>query len=123
MAKNNYLAKVAADRQAFLQAGTETGRQQIIDMMVLALRDPEIMGKDTLGSERLIKVITGISKYIDLYSEAWTGSQDADYYQSKLDENLAKAFGNGLKDSFFDRYKYIKEFDYKRVKKLANLKC
>lgn len=75
MGKNNYIARLEADRKGFFRAGEQTGRQVVLDMMVLALRDPEIMGKDTFGKDRLLKVVKdfhmmnldrikiGISKY------------------------------------------------------------
>lgn len=75
MGKNNYIARLEADRKGFSRAGEQTGRQVVLDMMVLALRDPEIMGKDTFGKDRLLKVVKdfhmmnldrikiGISKY------------------------------------------------------------
>lgn len=57
MGKNNYIARLEADRKGFFRAGEQTGRQVVLDMMVLALRDPEIMGKDTFGKDRLLKVV------------------------------------------------------------------
>ena len=44
MAKNDFLAKQRAMQHAFFEAGLHCGRQQIIDMMSLVLRDSEIMG-------------------------------------------------------------------------------
>ena len=47
--KNEYIARQKAEKQAYFQAGLESGRQQMLDMMSLVLRDPEIMGKDIFG--------------------------------------------------------------------------
>ena len=50
MAKQNaYLAKQAAVNHGYFTAGLQSGRQQILDLVSLVLRDPEIMGKDTFG--------------------------------------------------------------------------
>jgi hypothetical protein len=116
MAKNQYIENQKAIRRAYFDAGLQSGRQQILDMVSLVLRDPEIMGKDTFGKDRLLKVIKGVGDYIDKYQPAWERSDEADYYQKKLDEALAAAYGDGLHDSFFSRYEFAPEFDYKKGK-------
>ena len=116
MSKNNFLAKQRAIQQGFFDAGIKSGRQQIIDMMSLVLRDPEIMGKDTFGKDRLVKVVIGIGKYIDTFQPAWQRDDDTDYYRAKLDEALAEAYGEGLKDTFLNRYEFAPEYDYMKGK-------
>ena len=81
-------------------------------MVTLVLRDPEIMGKDLFGKERLSKVVKGVGDYIDKYQPAWEKSDEADYYQHKLDEALAEAYGEGLHDTFHKRYESAPEQDY-----------
>lgn len=112
MAKNAFLEKQKALQQAYFEAGLQSGRQQILDMMSLVLRDADIMGKDTFGKDRLLKVVKGIGEYIDTYQPAWQRSDDTDYYQKKLDAALAEAYGDGLADSFYQRYEFAPEFDY-----------
>ena len=116
MAKNDYIAKRDADRKAFFRAGEQTGRQVVLDMMVLTLRDPEIMGKDIFGKDRLLKVVKGVGEYIDLYQKAWEKDDETDYYRAKLDAALAEAYGEGLHDSFLQRYEFAPEFDYTKGK-------
>lgn len=116
MGKNAFLEKQKATQRAFFNAGLQSGRQQIMDMLSLVLRDQEIMGKDTFGKDRLLKVIKGIGEYIDKYQPAWERSDDADYYQKKLDVALAEAYGDGLADSFYKRYEFAPEFDYVKGK-------
>ena len=116
MGKNGFLEKQKALRQAHFEAGLQSGRQQILDMMSLVLRDPDIMGKDTFGKDRLIKVVKGIGEYIDKYQPAWEKSADTDYYQKKLDDALSEAYGEGLTDSFYERYEFAPEFDYMKGK-------
>jgi hypothetical protein len=90
------------------------GRQQIMDMLALVLHDAEIMGKDTFGRERQLKVIKGINDKLKEYILAWQKSDEADYWQKRLDEALAEAYGeDAVKDSFHTRYEYAKEYDYK----------
>ena len=113
---NAYLTQLKQAKEAGIAAGIAAGlpagRQQILDMMSLVLRDPKIMGKDTFGKERLIKVVQGINDYIDYYHPAWEKSDDTDYYQKKLDDALTEAYGEKLADSFYDRYPYAPKFDY-----------
>lgn len=116
MANNSYLAQQKAIREGYFNAGLQSGRQQIIDMVSLVLRDPDIMGKDTFGKDRLLKVVKGIGEYIDTYEKAWLKDDETDYYRVKLDEALAAAYGEGLRDSFLQRYEYAPEFDYTKGK-------
>ena len=116
MAKNDFMARQKAMQQACLDAGLRCGRQQIIDMASLVLRDPDIMGKDTFGKDRLIKVVKGISQYIDIYQKAWMKDDETDYYRVKLDAALAEAYGEKLHDSFLERYEFAPEFDYMKGK-------
>lgn len=115
-AKNDFLARQAATQRAYFDAGLKSGRQQILDMMSLVLRDQDIMGKDTFGKERLIKVVKGIGEYIDVYEKAWLRDDETDYYRTKLDAALADAYGEKLHDSFLERYEFAPEFDYMKGK-------
>ena len=112
MGKNGYLEKQRAMQRGFFDAGLNCGRQQIIDMVSLVLRDPDIMGKDTFGKDRLIKIVIGIKEYIDTYQKAWEKDDETDYYRAKLDEALEQAYGESLHDSFLERYQFAPEFDY-----------
>jgi hypothetical protein len=110
--KNGFLERQKATQRAYFDAGLQSGRQQIIDMVSLVLRDPDIMGKDTFGKDRLLKVVKGIGEYIDTYEKAWQKDDETDYYRAKMDEALAEAYGDGLADSFLKRYEFAPEFDY-----------
>lgn len=112
----NYMQQRKAFIQAGFDAGLPSGRQQILDMMSLVLRDPDIMGKDIFGKERLMKVVKGIGEYIDKYQPAWEKSDETDYYRAKLDAALAEAYGDELHDSFLKRYEFAPEYDYTRGK-------
>ena len=116
MAKNDFLARQKAMQNAFLDVGVRCGRQQIIDMVSLVLRDPEIMGKDTFGKDRLLKIVKGIGDYIDKYNLAWQKHDETDYWRDKLDAALAEAYGESLHDSFMERYECAPEYDYVKGK-------
>lgn len=113
MGKNDYLARQRIMQRTYFEAGLQSGRQQILDMVSLVLRDPDIMGKDTFGKDRLLKVVKGVGEYIDTYEKAWLKDDETDYYRAKLDEALAEAYGDSLADSFLKRYEYAPEFCYK----------
>lgn len=112
MAKKDFLNRQKAMQRAFLDVGLQCGRQQILDMVSLVLRDPDIMGKDTFGKDRLLKVVKGVGEYIDVYQPAWEKNEETDYYQKKLDDALALAYGEELHDTFHQRYSYAPEFNY-----------
>ena len=116
MAKNAFLEKQRTIQRGFFDTGLQCGRQQMIDMMSLVLRDPDIMGKDTFGKDRLLKVIQGLKDYIDTYQKAWEKDDETDYYRAKLDDALAQAYGEKLHDSFLERYEFAPEFDYVKGK-------
>ena len=116
MGKNDFMARQAALQRACFDAGLQCGRQQIIDMMSLVLRDQEIMGKDTFGKERLLKLTQGIRDYIKKFQKAWEKDDETDYYRAKLDDALAQAYGDGLHDTFLERYDVAPEFDYTKGK-------
>ena len=116
MAKNDFLARQRAIQSAFFDAGLKSGRQQIIDMVSLVLRDPDIMGKDVFGKDRLLKMVNGIGAYIDKFQPAWEKNDDTDYYRAKLDAALAEAYGEGMHNTFLQRYDSAPEFDYVKGK-------
>lgn len=116
MAKNAYLEKQRIANQAYFDAGLQMGRQQILDLVSLVLRDPSIMGKDIFGKDRLLKVVKGVGEYIDLYQQAWEKTEETDYYRAKLDAALAEAYGDELHDSFMKRYEFAPEYDYNKGK-------
>ena len=112
MGKNGFLERQKATQRAYFDAGLRLGRQQILDMMSLVLNDPEYMGKDTFGKKRLLNVVKGIGEYIDKFQPAWERSDEADYYQQKMDDSLVAVYGDDLADSFHQRYDCMPEFDY-----------
>ena len=116
MGKNGLLERQRIANQAYFDAGLQSGRQQILDMMSIVLNDPDIMGKDVFGKDRLNKVIKGIDEYIKTFQKAWERDDETDYYRVKIDEYLAKIYGEGLLDTFGQRYEFCPDFDYKKGK-------
>lgn len=116
MAKQNaYLAKQEALQRQCFNDGWALGVQQMCDYLSLALRDPEIMGKDTFSGIRILKVLRKIDEIMKHFSPAFLAVDEADYYQEQLDKALQDAYkGNGEKFyKFRDRYGCLREYDYK----------
>ncbi len=114
--KNSFLLKQKELQRACFQAGLQSGRQQILDMMSIVLNNPAIMEKDTFGKKRLLKVVKGIGECIDKFQPAWEKTDETDYYQKLLDDHLAEIYGDDLHDSFYKRYEFAPEFDYTKGK-------
>jgi hypothetical protein len=116
MGKNGLLERQRIANQTYFDAGLQMGRQQILDMMSIVLNDPGIMGKDTFGKDRLLKVVKGVGDYIDVFQKAWERDDETDYYRSKMDDRLGAIYGEGMHDTFLKRYDFCKEFDYVKGK-------
>ena len=112
---NAYLEKQNARYQDNFVAGCEITAQQMFDMMCLALHDPEVMGKDTFGAERLKKVHNAMYEYERKFHEAWLHTEESDYYQEKLDDALREIFGEI--DCFQSRYQLMKKWNYNKPSK------
>ena len=117
--QNNYLAQRRQRDQLVFDIGVKFGRQQILDYLSLALRDPQTMGKDTFSGTRIIRVLKKIDSLMDEFYPAFDLCDEADYYQEKLDRLLREAYGSEIRDGFFsfrERYEVVKQFDYRTRK-------
>ena len=117
MGGNSNLAKLLqkAWDEGF-QAGLKSGRQQMMDMTSLALRDPRYVKKDIFGGGRLMCLWLGVKQLIKEYQFAWEKHNETDYVQKQLDSNLAEAYGEDLHDSFHERYPHAPKYDYTKGK-------
>ena len=113
---NAYLDKQRAVQQKFLDVGEEMGMQKMWDYVQLALRDPNVMGKDIIGRSRMEKIYKRLSELANDYHLAFTDHAEADYKQEKLDDGLREIWGEDL-TSFYDRYPYLKKADYTKPHK------
>lgn len=105
---NALLARQKARELTLQQATAETYQQFMADTLMLTLNDPEVMGKDTFGYERLKRVAEGWSRYCDKFHPALTSSPEADYLQLKLDESIKRIMGKSEDFRPFEkRYEWI----------------
>ena len=116
MGKNGFLERQRIANQTYFDAGLQMGRQQILDMMSIVLNDPKYVKKDVFGKERLLVVVKGIGECIDLFQKAWERDDETDYYRDKLDALLAEIYGDGMHDTFSQRYEYCCDYDYLKGK-------
>lgn len=114
--KNALLERQRIANQTYFDAGLQMGRQQILDMMSIVLNEPKYVKKDVFGKDRLLTVVKGIGECLDLFEKAWGKDDETDYYRAKMDEQLAKIYGQGMHDTFHERYEFCKEFDYTKGK-------
>lgn len=116
MAKNGYLQKQRDMQQGFLDVGEQLGMQKMWDFIQIALRDPDVMGKDTFGKKRLMKLFQKMTALADEYSVAFADDKEADYYQKKLDDSISGIWGDDFQ-TFFERYPYVKQYGYQKSRK------
>ena len=109
----NFSDRLKAEREAIQIAVQQTYTQFMMDMISLTLNDPEVMGKDTFGYERLLRVLHGVEANFDKYADALTKKANADYCREKLDENLARICGDKL-IPFEKRYDWVVKINYGR---------
>ena len=113
---NAYLQRQTELKQKFLDVGEEMGMQKMWDYVQLALRDPDVMGKDVLGRKRMEKIFEKLKDLSSYYHNAFTDDKEADYTQEKLDDRLREIWGDDL-CPFSERYPYFKQFTYTKSRK------
>lgn len=115
---DNYITRQQKKEDAIAQVAFESGFQKACDLLVLVLRDPEIMGRRNLyGFERIMRIYTGLQKYEAIYRAAWTTHKEADYLQEKLDDNIREVLPPELFEPFKVRHPYVKQANYTKSKK------
>lgn len=114
MAKTNaYLSKKRVEKQVLLDIGAEFGAQKVIDYLTLVLRDPEYVGSDIFGRERIDRVISGIAAYDKEFARAYDAKDtEADVFQERLDRLLREVYEEELVP-FAERQPHILKPSYK----------
>lgn len=113
---NAYLEKQRQRDQAMLDAGEQMGLQKMWDYIQIALRDPQIMGKDVFGRKRLEALYKKCSQLADRYHAAFTDDVEADHRQEEMDKLLGEIWGEDL-SPFYERYPQLKKQKYDKPKK------
>lgn len=116
--KQNYLLKRQRDREMVVERATEqTITQYMVDMFLIALNDPEVMGKDVLGYKRLERVVHAVHSYRGIFAGALDLKRpDADYLREKLDQRLRGIIPAEHFTPFLERYDWLEDVRYERKK-------
>lgn len=108
MRRSGFLRKQDNIVQVNKDAAAETYMQFTGDMFALALNDPDVMGKDVLGEQRLARVNAAVQRYFEQFHPALSERDGADYYREMLDVRLKKVFPT-MFYPFEVRYKWVRE--------------
>ena len=117
MGKNGYLQRQKNTVDVYRLAEKYTYIQYIFYLFMVTLNDPEVMGRDVFGKDRIVRVVHAVEKNFSRFELALTKADEADYYQEKLDERLAKILGRDALVPFPKRYEWIKIPGYGPKKK------
>lgn len=123
MAKQSGLLKQQKEEQKkrdrVLQDATRaTFVQYMTDTLLFTLNDPEVMGEDVFGYARLKKILDAWGAKYDLYFDALTVKDEADYYREMMDRALRHIVPEG--EPFFpfeQRYEWLPVITYGEVGK------
>lgn len=113
---DDYITRQQKKEDAIAQVAFDTGFQAACDLLVLALRDPEAVGRDRHGFLRIHRIYRSISKHYQIYKDAWTARKEADVAQEHLDAHIREVAGEHF-EPFAVRYPFIKRPSYKRRRK------
>lgn len=113
MRQNHLLKRQQARESVVERAAEQTITQYMVDLFILALNDPAVMGKDVLGYKRLLRVVQAVQKYRDTFASAMSHKNaEADYYREKLDERLQSIIPPEHFTPFLVRYNWLEDVRY-----------
>ena len=112
--KSGYVRKLQTISRVVERANWETGEQFMMDCFMLALRDPEVMGKDVIGRDRIVKIMKAVGQYHEQFFPALTEDVEADYWRVKLDELLRPGVPQELFTPFEKRYEWLPQITYRK---------
>lgn len=90
---NAYLEKQAFIKQSYFDVGIQLGFQRAIDMITIALNDPDCLGSRALGAEAIDRVLRRAVEADEYYGDAFLNRPETDYKRDKLDEKLRQING------------------------------
>lgn len=113
MKQSGYAKRLEQERRVRAVAMEQTMRQFMVDMFMLALNDPDVMGKSVLGYNRLVKVVDAVVENYKAFGNAVDSrNPDADYCRECLDERLRKIVPDDAFASFMERYVWLVDVKY-----------
>lgn len=121
MAKTSaFLEKQKIAQRVYMDATADTYTQLMVDVFILALNDPDIMGKDVFGKKRIEKVMAGVMEKFDYYKKALDYGKNKqeriekspEFYQEKMDQALRRILGDDGFVDFEGRYDWLKKIRF-----------
>ena len=116
MSRNAYLEQQKKREREVFAAALSMGMQIAGDYFQIAIRDPEVMGKDIFGRGRIEKIMEKTMELDEYFSLAFSDDVEAERYQEEMDRKLREIYGNDL-IPFSGRYPNLKKIKYDKPKK------
>jgi hypothetical protein len=116
MGNNNYIKQRHERDREMLAAGLNMGMQIVADYFQIALRDPDVMGKDTFGRNRIERINNKTLELDDYFNPAFSDDVEAERYQEEMDRLLREIWGKDLVP-FRERYPSLKTIKYNKARK------
>lgn len=105
--RNEYAKRQRVKREQEIRIASEIVQrwtaQLCLDVMTLVLNDPEIMGKDVFGPQRLKKLGAAFNAEYAKWVVGLSPDASASYVRDKLDERLQRIWGAKFEE-WKDRY-------------------
>lgn len=98
MPKNAYAKTITANRRRERELIQWWCFQFALDCMSIVLNDPEVMGHDVFGKERLEKLAVAYNARFKEFFTGMTGDVAASYVRAKMDERLRRIYGDNFED-------------------------
>ena len=105
---NAYMARRRGDQQTALDAGHRIGMQHMLELVMLALGDSAVMGKDVIGLTRLKRIREAVAELDREVGNAWYGGDDAEQCRSRIDRRLKPIWGDEF-IGFYERNPLVRE--------------
>lgn len=108
--KNAYAEELHRKKALGFEIVSDWTAQLCLDTLAMVLNDPEVMGRDTFGAKRLMRICEAFNKKYEITKLALRSSDDADYIRAKIDQKQARIFGPEYLH-WQERYPYWDEND------------
>lgn len=114
MKKSGYLMQKKQEEAVMQYVQRRTMVRFMLDMITITLNDPQYMGNDAFGFDRIQRVLYGVQENCNTFFGALTTEPEADYYRAKMDGAIKRIVGNreGQFEPFEMRYPYVTEIQY-----------
>ena len=110
--KNAFLENQKKVEDAMYNAGLQVGQQMASDMYDIVLNDPDVMGKDVIGHERIVKIRAAAENALTYFGPAYDiRNPECDVFQERLDNRLRRVWKD-LLVPFAKRYPMFKRCRY-----------